>query len=54
MNVAGQLDVLSPEQMQTIHEKACEILSKKGVVFESDETIEIFKNHGFKVDVYWV
>ena len=41
MNVAGQLDVLSPEQMQTIHEKACEILSKKGVVFESDETIEI-------------
>ena len=54
MNVAGQLDVLSSEQMQTIHEKACEILSKKGVVFESDETIEIFKNHGFKVDGHTV
>ena len=54
MNVAGQLDVLSSEQMQTIHEKACEILSKKGVVFESDETIEIFKSHGFKVDGHTV
>ena len=49
MNVAGQLDVLSAEQMQVVHEKACELLSKKGVVFESDAAIEVFKKHGYKV-----
>ena len=27
MNVAGQLDVLSVEQMQVVHEKACELLA---------------------------
>ena len=49
MNVAGQLDVLSPDQMQAVHEKACEILANKGVVFESDAVIDVFKAHGFKV-----
>lgn len=49
MNVAGQLDVLSVEQMQVVHEKACELLAKKGVVFESDAAIEVFKKHGYKV-----
>ncbi len=49
MNVAGQLDVLSPDQMQVVHEKACELLAKKGVVFESDAAIDVFKKHGFKV-----
>lgn len=50
MNLAGQVDVLTSDQMQAVHEKACEILSKKGVVFESDAAIDIFKNHGYKVD----
>ena len=54
MNVAGQLDVLSADQMQAVHEKACEILAKKGVVFEADETIDLFKSHGFKVDGHTV
>ena len=49
MNIAGQLDVLTPDQMQTVHEKACEILAKKGVVFESDAAIDVFKKHGYKV-----
>jgi len=49
MNVAGQLDVLTPEQMQVVHEKACELLSTKGVVFEADDTVDVFKKHGFKV-----
>ena len=49
MNVAGQLDVLTPDQMQIVHEKACEILAKKGAVFESDETIDLFRKHGFSV-----
>ena len=50
MNVAGQLKVLTADQMQEVHEKACEILATKGVVIESDAVIEIFKNHGFKVE----
>lgn len=54
MNVAGQLDVLTPNQMQTVHEKACEILAKKGVVFESDAAIDVFKGHGFKVSDHTV
>ena len=35
--------------MQTVHEKACEILATKGVVFEADAAIDVFKSHGFKV-----
>lgn len=54
MNVAGQLDVLTQDQMQLVHEKACELLEKKGVVFESDETIDLFKKHGFAVDGHLV
>ena len=50
MNVAGQLDVLTQEQMHVVHEKACELLAKKGVVFESDAVIDVFKAHGFEVD----
>ena len=44
------MDVLTPDQMQTVHEKACEILAKKGVVFESPATVDLFKSHGFKVE----
>ena len=50
MNVAGQLDVLTPDQMQTVHDMACKILAEKGVAFESDATIATFKEHGFAVD----
>ena len=50
MNVAGQLDVLTQDQMQVVHEKACEILEKKGVVFESDAAVDVFRAHGYKVE----
>ena len=50
MNVSGQLDVLTRDQMQMVHEKACEILARKGVVFESAAAIDVFKEHGFKVE----
>ena len=54
LNVSGQLDVLTPDQMQVVHEKACEVLAKKGVVFESDEAIDVFKKNGFKVSDHTV
>lgn len=42
--------VLSKEQLQILHEQSIDILEKKGCFFESDEAIEIFKKHGFKVE----
>lgn len=49
MNVAGQMKVLTDDQMQEVHEKACELLEKKGMVFESQASIDVFKKHGIKV-----
>lgn len=54
MSVAGQLKQLTPDQMQEVHEKACQILTEKGMVFEADHTIEVFKAHGFKVEGHTV
>jgi trimethylamine--corrinoid protein Co-methyltransferase len=48
--LAGQIRVLSSDQMQTVHEKACELLSKKGMIFESDAVVDIFKRNGCKVE----
>lgn len=50
MNVMGQLRVLSDDQMQIVHDKACELLWEKGITFEADSTIEILKKHGVKVE----
>jgi len=50
MNVAGQLRLLTDDQMQIVHDKACELLEKKGIVFEADDCVEIFKNNGCKVE----
>lgn len=49
MNLAGQLQVLSENDMQMVHEKALELLEKKGVVFQSDKAIETFRKHGAKI-----
>jgi trimethylamine--corrinoid protein Co-methyltransferase len=54
MNISGQIKVFSDDQMQTVHDKACELLSKKGIVFESDHAIETFKKHGAKVEGHTV
>jgi trimethylamine--corrinoid protein Co-methyltransferase len=54
MNIAGQIKVFTDDQMQTVHDKACELLAKKGMVFESDHAIETFKKHGAKVEGHTV
>ncbi|MGM9567617.1 MAG: trimethylamine methyltransferase family protein [Clostridia bacterium] len=54
MNLAGQLEVLTKDEMQTVHEKALEILANKGVVFQSDRAVATFKEHGAKVDGHTV
>lgn len=50
MNVAGQLKLLTPDQMQEVHEKACKVLAERGIVFEAEHSLEVFKQHGFKVE----
>ena len=50
MNLSGQLKVLTDDQMQTVHDTACMLLTEKGMVFESDDCVEIFKRHGCKVE----
>jgi trimethylamine--corrinoid protein Co-methyltransferase len=50
MSVAGQLRLLTPDQMQEVHDKACRILAEKGIVFEANHSIEVFKANGFKVE----
>ena len=50
MNLAGQLEVLTKDEMQMVHEKACELLANKGVVFQSEKALETFRANGAKVD----
>lgn len=50
MTLAGQLRLLGSEQMQIVHEKALELLTKKGIVFEDDVCREILKRGGARVE----
>lgn len=50
MSIAGQLKLLTPDQMQEVHEKACRILAEKGMVFEANHSLDVFKANGFKVE----
>jgi len=54
MNIAGQVKVMTPDQLATVHERACQLLAQKGMVFESDDSVEIFKRNGCKVDGHTV
>lgn len=44
------MKVLTDDQMQTVHDKACELLENKGMVFESNDCVDVFKKHGCKVE----
>lgn len=50
MTVAGQLKMLTPDQMQEVHERACRVLAERGIVFEAEHSLEVFKAHGFKIE----
>ncbi|MBQ4093391.1 MAG: trimethylamine methyltransferase family protein [Firmicutes bacterium] len=54
MNLAAQLKVLSADDMATIHEKALELLEKKGIIFQTDHAIETFRKHGAKIEDHTV
>ena len=46
----NRLQPLENGQLAMLHNACMKILSKVGVVFHEAEALEIFKNHGFKVD----
>lgn len=48
------IQVLSENKMAEIHEKALKLLWERGIVFESDDAIAIFKSHGAKVEDHTV
>lgn len=50
MTLHSELKVLSPEQMEQVHNASLKILNETGVSFHSDEALEIFRSNGFRVD----
>ncbi|WP_028309619.1 trimethylamine methyltransferase family protein [Desulfitibacter alkalitolerans] len=54
MNLASQVKVLSQDEMHMVHEKALELLKKRGIVFQTDEAIETFRKHGARIEDHTV
>jgi trimethylamine--corrinoid protein Co-methyltransferase len=50
----SRLKVLPEEYLSRVHEASLKILWETGVVFESDEAVQVFKAHGAKVDGHLV
>ena len=46
----NRLQPLSPRDLNKIHCATVDILRNVGMVFDSEKAVEVFKNHGFKVD----
>ena len=46
----SKLQVLSKRDMARIHEASLQLLSEKGVIFQSDEAVELFAKNGAKTD----
>jgi trimethylamine--corrinoid protein Co-methyltransferase len=46
----SRLQVLAPDDLPKIHEASLKILAETGVVFHSEEALEIFRKHGAKVE----
>ncbi len=54
MNLSSQVKVLSLNDMDIVHEKALELLNKRGIVFQTDDAIETFRKHGAKIEDHTV
>ncbi len=46
----GPLDVLSPAEINKIHEISLEVLQKEGIKFHHEEACEVFKKNGARVE----
>ena len=54
MDLAAQVKVLSADDMATVHEKVLELLFRKGIVFQTDDAVATFRQHGARVDGHTV
>ena len=45
-----RLKVLADEALDRIHDASIQLLEKTGVVFECEESVNVFKNNAVKVD----
>lgn len=50
MLASPKLEVISKNQMYSVHEASLDILANTGVIFHSEDALELFKKHGAKVD----
>lgn len=50
MKLDNSIKVLTHDEMALVHEQAIKLLEQKGVVFESQKTVDTFKNAGAKTD----
>ena len=50
MSLATRAKFLSEADMQKIHEASLYLLENKGVIFKAPEAVELFKQHGARVD----
>lgn len=48
MQLNARLQVLRDEEIQAVHDKTVQLLQEKGIVFQSDAAVEIFKRHAVK------
>ena len=45
-----RMQELQPDQITKIHDASMTILQKTGIVINEQEALEIFKNHGYRVE----
>ena len=50
MALHTKLEILSAENLSQVHEASLTILKETGVVFKCPEALDIFKQHGARVD----
>jgi len=50
MALHTKLEILSPENLTRVHEASLKILKETGVVFKCPEALDIFKQHGARVE----
>lgn len=54
MQIKINQPVLSPEEIELIHDKSLYLLENNGEIVESDEMVEVCRKYGFRVDGYRV
>jgi len=49
VNLKTKIEIVSNSDLDRLHEKSLQVLSETGVIFHSEEALEIFKHHGIKI-----